>query len=265
MYAKLFSKILDSSVWLEAVETRIVWVTMLAAMDDSGFVAMATPVNVARRANVSLDAASMALAVLEAPDPNSSDPEQEGRRLERVPGGWLVRNAEKYRSIATRADERAATRERVRRHRERRRPACNAAAVTPPLAVTKSNGSEADPNAVTEADGRSRPSRQTRARAPERLVPAGFDGFWKSYPRHEAKQDAIKAWRQIEPDGATQVRMVGALEWQRLQPGWLKDRGRFIPLPASWLRSRRWEDEPFHPPAEEDQLARVLAGRGRVL
>ena len=264
MYAKLFSKILDSSLWLEDVVTRVVWVTMLAVMDDAGFVAMATPANVARRANVTLEEALAALAILEGPDPNSSDPDHEGRRLERVPGGWVVRNAEKYRAIATRADEKAANCERVRRHRERKR--CNACAVTDPLPVTKSNGSEADPNATAEvhAEGKPKPSRQVRARAHESLVPDGFDAFWQAYPRHDAKQDALKAWRQVEPDKTTMARMLEALNWQRTQPGWLKDSGRFIPLAATWLRGRRWEDEPFHLPADDDQLERVLAGKGRV-
>jgi hypothetical protein len=37
MYNRLFTKILDSSIWLEADTTRIVWITMLASMDEDGF------------------------------------------------------------------------------------------------------------------------------------------------------------------------------------------------------------------------------------
>jgi hypothetical protein len=39
--------------------------------------------------------------------------------------------------------------------------------------------------------------------------------------------------------------MLEALDWQRRQPGWLKDGGQFVPYPASWLNARSWEDEPF--------------------
>ncbi len=120
MYVKLFSKLLDSSVWLEPLPTRVVWVTLLASIDEDGFAAYAAPGNVARRAGVSLAEAATALAALEAPDPNSSDPDHEGRRIERVPGGWIVLNAQKYRALATRDDSRKATRERVARHRARK-------------------------------------------------------------------------------------------------------------------------------------------------
>ncbi len=128
MYNKLFTKILDSSIWLESTTTRIVWLTMIAMMDEAGFVQLAAVGNVAARARVSLSAAETAIKTLEAPDAASSDQDHEGRRLERVPGGWLVLNAQKYRAMVTRVVIQAQTRERVRRHREKRK---SNAAVTP--------------------------------------------------------------------------------------------------------------------------------------
>ena len=127
MYNKLFSKILDSSIWLEPDPTRIVWVTLLAAMDEDGFCPFACAANIANRARVSLEAAETALKTLESPDPNSGDPEHEGRRIERVPGGWLVLNGPKYREVAARETMRASTRKRVQAFRDRKRNA----AVTP--------------------------------------------------------------------------------------------------------------------------------------
>ena len=100
MSTLLLAKILDSSIWLEPLHTRIVWITLLAAMDEHGFCAFACPENVARRAGVSLEQANEALACLLAPDPNSSDPANEGRRVERVLGGFNVLNAAKYRVAA---------------------------------------------------------------------------------------------------------------------------------------------------------------------
>ena len=38
MYNKLFTKILDSSIWLAPDSARIVWLTFLAAMDEDGVV-----------------------------------------------------------------------------------------------------------------------------------------------------------------------------------------------------------------------------------
>ncbi len=122
MYSKLFASILDSSVWLEPMPTRIVWLTLLAAKDQDGFARFASIDNLARRAVVEIEEASAAVAKLEAPDPNSSNPAHEGRRIERVPGGWMVLNAKLYDDMVRKEDERRGTRERVRKHRERHAP-----------------------------------------------------------------------------------------------------------------------------------------------
>lgn len=134
MYNKIFTKILDSSIWLESDSTRIVWVTMIAAMDETGFCQFASVANVARRANVDVDKATEAIGVLESPDPDSSDPDNEGCRIERVPGGWIVLNAEKYRAIVTRAVNQESTRRRVARYRAKKKR------------VTECNGEVTDAN-----------------------------------------------------------------------------------------------------------------------
>src|SRR3990167_5717123 len=113
MYNKLFTKILDSSIWLEPTPTRIVWLTFIAVMDETGFVQFASIANVAHRARVALEEAQEAIDCLEKPDGNSSDPDNEGRRIERVPGGWVVLNAEKHRSMVTRMIIKEQTKERV--------------------------------------------------------------------------------------------------------------------------------------------------------
>jgi len=71
----------------------------------------------------------------------------------------------------------------------------------------------------------------------------GFESFWAAYPRKVAKGEAGKAWESIKPDEATTVAMALALSWQKLQPDWTRDLGKFIPYPATWLRAKRWLDE----------------------
>ena len=119
MYNKLFESILDSSIWLEDNPTRIVWFTFLAAMDEDGFARFATLKNLALRAHVSDKEASSAVLTLESPDPGSSDPDNEGRRVERVPGGWVVLNAPKYKEMVSRVISREKTRQRVANFREK--------------------------------------------------------------------------------------------------------------------------------------------------
>lgn len=140
MYNKIFTKILDSSIWLESDTTRIVWLTFIAAMDEMGFVAFASSANVAHRARVSLEDANKAIKILESPDSNSGDPEHEGRRIERVDGGWIVLNASKYREMVSKVIFKEKTRERVRRFREKKKQKRNAS-------VTLGNAKEGECNA----------------------------------------------------------------------------------------------------------------------
>lgn len=70
-----------------------------------------------------------------------------------------------------------------------------------------------------------------------------FGDFWKVYPRKEAKAPAEKAWRRLKADQlADQV--VADVEARMGNGGTWKDlEKRFIPLPATYLNARRWEDE----------------------
>jgi site-specific DNA-cytosine methylase len=120
MYNKLFSKIVTSSVWLCPTDHRIVWITFLALMDQDGFVAMASVANLAHTARVSLEAAQEAVKAFESPDPHDPEQEFQGRRIERVPSGWMVLNAEKYRNVATAEKIREQTRLRNQAYRQRK-------------------------------------------------------------------------------------------------------------------------------------------------
>jgi hypothetical protein len=153
MYNKIFTKILDSSIWLEPDATRIVWLTCIAAMDEDGFCQFASIANLAHRANVSLEAAQRAVQTLEQPDENSSDPEHEGRRIERVPGGWVVLNAAKYRELVTRTVSQERTRQRVERYRKRR--SGNALVTVANGAVTAANVPVTQSEAYTDTEARS--------------------------------------------------------------------------------------------------------------
>ena len=133
MYVKLYSHMLDSSIWLESPETRVVFVTLLLAKDRNGFARFAAPANLANRARVSLEACEEAIRSLEAPDPSSSDDSYEGRRIERVPGGWLVLNADKYRDLQLDDNYRQKAAERMKRYRERLK---NGNATVTPSSVT---------------------------------------------------------------------------------------------------------------------------------
>jgi hypothetical protein len=117
MYNKLFTSILDSSIWVEEPATKIVWITLIAAMDEDGFAHFSTLRNLANRAVLSVEQTEAAVKILESPDPNSADKDFDGRRIERVPGGWMVLNARKYRDTVTRSIAKEKQRQRVQRFR----------------------------------------------------------------------------------------------------------------------------------------------------
>ena len=90
-YAKLFGDILDSSIWHESNETKLLWITILAMKDDQGLVSAAVP-GLAKRAGITLDQCKEGLQVLLSPDPYSRTKAHEGRRIEPRPTGWFVLN-----------------------------------------------------------------------------------------------------------------------------------------------------------------------------
>ena len=67
--------------------------------------------------------------------------------------------------------------------------------------------------------------------------------FWAKYPKRQARQDAWKAWQQLDPDADLIEEILTALEWQVEQVDWIKDDGQYCPLPATYLRGERWTDE----------------------
>lgn len=71
----------------------------------------------------------------------------------------------------------------------------------------------------------------------------GFDEVWTEYPKKESKQDAKKAWLQLQPDAKLKQAIIEALRVRKRTEEWLKEGGKFVPLMATWLHKRRWEDE----------------------
>jgi len=152
MYTKVYECLLDSSVWQESTDTRVVWLTLLLMMDEDGFVRMGSPAALARRANVTEMSARSALKYLEGPDPDSEDEEGSGARLERVSGGWLVVKGGEYRDMKTRLDVREQNRLRQRKRRERIKNLELGLEEKPPSNVTKSNGCNVTVTDVTKSN-----------------------------------------------------------------------------------------------------------------
>lgn len=106
-------------------------------------------------------------------------------------------------------------------------------------AIQGSKNCEADSQNLLHSNTYSNPTNNSE------IYLVGFDEFWKVYPKHEAKQDAMKAWKSIKPDEALLNTILADIK-KRLADGgaWYKKERQYVPLPATYLRGARWEDEP---------------------
>lgn len=136
-YTKLFSDLVDSSIWDEDPKTCKVWVTLLALANWEGYIRGSVSW-LARKARVDLQSCREALDKFAAPDPHSRTPDNEGRRIEVLPDGWLLLNYLIFRDRLSTNPVSVATRERVRRHRERYNALRNAESVTAAHSVSVS-------------------------------------------------------------------------------------------------------------------------------
>ena len=72
-----------------------------------------------------------------------------------------------------------------------------------------------------------------------------FDKFWKAYPNKKGKTPARRHYASVfkrNKDLNPQT-LLDAIELHKKQEQWLKDGGKFIPHPSSWLNQERWNDE----------------------
>jgi hypothetical protein len=190
----------------------------------------------------------VALETLEGPDKNSSDPENGGRRLERVPGGWMVLNAEKYRNIVTRAASQEANRKRVARYRQSH--TCNGP-------VRKANGPVMQSEAYTETEAVSdtekepehaRVSEPEPSHEPPRYDLA-FASFRDTYPAMRRKGGLLvqQAYIQQCTLAGGPSALMTALQDHLRSAQW---RAGKVPGMDVWLREERWRQSL---PESEDQ------------
>ena len=227
-FVKLFNTIITSSIWEEDNETRILWITMLALANRDGVV-LAAPKRLAKLANIPVNKCQQCLQTLSAPDVDSRTPDNEGRRIGVVPGGWRILNYALYREKG-----RSLARNEYLRDKKREEPAKKKAVNKCQQVSTMSTDIEAE--AEAEAD-------TNRSCAPCATSCTGFDEFWEKYPKKQGKGAAKKSWSRIKPSKELTEKILVAIEQQKQSDQWKTDRGQFIPLPATWLNQERWDDE----------------------
>lgn len=205
MFVKLDTKTPFKSIWREDSDTRIVWITLLMMADATGLVE-ASITGISDLARVNIENTQNAIEKFMSPDPNSSNMNNDGKRVSRVQGGYQILNYQYYRE----KDHTGALRQK--RFREK----CSNDA------VTERNGCSASVS-VSYSDM--------------------FSLFWKEYPKKANKLYAETVFKRLKPDEELFKKIMSALEWQKKSDQWLSDGGRYIPLASTWINKRRWEDE----------------------
>lgn len=105
-FTKLFSSIINSTIWQESLEVKVLWITMLALKDRDGNVLCSIP-GLAKHAGISIASTLDALEKFKHPDPYSTSKENDGRRIQDIDGGWFILNHWKYVESMSMEDRRA--------------------------------------------------------------------------------------------------------------------------------------------------------------
>jgi hypothetical protein len=98
--------------------------------------------------------------------------------------------------------------------------------------------------------------------------PAGFEDFWRVYPKRKGKIAAVNAYRRALQSGATPTEIqLGASRYsiERDREADPDRRERYTKDPATWLNGGHWTDEPSSAPALYDRSARGPGPRRSLL
>lgn len=111
-----------------------------------------------------------------------------------------------------------------------------------PYATETENKNAVEPTLVDIKQVMPQQNVSTTGEREERLQ-KGFEWFWGIYPRRDGKKDAQKAWKAIDPNHELIKKMKQSIKANLSSGKWKLDKPEYIPMPATWLRGERWNDE----------------------
>lgn len=76
----------------------------------------------------------------------------------------------------------------------------------------------------------------------------GFEAFYAAYPRKVGRKAAMQAWLKLSPDETLCATILCALRAQVPKMD-LRENGRFVKHPASWINGEHWNDTGVGKPA----------------
>lgn len=200
---------------------------MLAMANQNGVVETSIP-GLAVLARVPEEKCRHAIICLESPDRDSRSQEFDGRRIQKVDGGWLILNHAKYRKKLS-ADERREYKTVKQREYRSKTPVDKSGLSSTPWTHTDS-----------EADTDSKENQSTHHR--RAYETASFNAFFEAYPVKLDRPEANREWFRIPfvENEAPKI-MAGLEKWKRSER-WQE--AQYVPSPVKFLKGRRWENTP---------------------
>lgn len=205
-YVKLFSEIVESSIWDEDSDTCKVWITLLALSDQDGYV-RGSPGWLAGKSRVSLGKCTLALRKFKEPDLQSKTEDNEGRRIEQLEDGWLILNYISFRDRLSTDKQSVATRERVRKHRERYNALRNGNQALHTVTSEKPVVASVDGDASVPLEGREFERREPfdPMNVPDKLKTASFMDAWGKWINYRRGFKKVKDWAALFSEQLTFV------------------------------------------------------------
>jgi hypothetical protein len=240
-FTKLFQSILDSTIWQEPSETKVLWITMLAMADRNGEVQASIP-GLARRAGVTMQQCETALQCLLSPDKYSRTPAHDGRRISAVDGGWQLLNHAKYRALLSAEERREYNRKKQAEYRANK--AVSASVIDTSMTVNDSQ-SQSAMCTHSEGEGEGDGDKKKTNTTPDG---AECEEVYRAYvpQRRGGRKEAYKAIRSALKDVTKEILIdrvkayVSSAETcERIKKGEVK----FIPHLATWLNAGRYDED----------------------
>lgn len=172
---------------------------MLAMADRKGRVWASIP-GLANRARVSLEECEEALGKFQSPDTYSRTPDFEGRRIEKIDGGWQLLNYAKYREMRDEEARKEYKRDWIRERRQ------NESTVDRSGPLYTKAEAEAEAEAEKEKKGR--------------FTPPSLDEVTEYMTEKGRPEEAIKFWNFYESKG-WKVGKTKMEKWRSAAANWV--------------------------------------------
>lgn len=249
-YTKLFNSILASTIWREDDKTRIVWITLLAMKDKNGIAECSIP-GLAGFANVSLEDCEMALQKLMSPDKYSRTKEHDGRRIEEIPGGFLILNHHVYRERMGEDERREYNRQKQAEHRAKKaasnpvndssmtvNDSHRLSALSAHTKAETETDSDSEANAYTESTKKNTPKTPQAAADGDFSLGSGKEDSGKKEKREVFKQPSFEEAQDFGKEiGLTDAESAYIYEFYESK-GWMVGKTKMRSWKAAWRTAK---------------------------